>query len=138
MIVPGDNPSYGAGNDRLNNSQDADGYQIPALTNNQNTWTQNGQQISTASPQERDFTNPIYYGSEEVQDREFDNPVYAADDLAAQEEAEPEDHYTIPDSPPYNVYDRVAGDHPLGCARVGTVSANGEDSDDGVYSTITT
>ena len=120
-----DNPSYGISGDKLNDSHDSSGYQqIPALSNNQNARTQNGQQLHTDSLQERIFDNPIY-GSERVEEREFENPIYSTDDSAAREEAEPEDHYTIPDSPLSNVYDRVA----LGGTRVGVVSTGGEDSD---------
>ena len=131
-ILPTDNPSYGA-NGGLNSTQDSAGYQvIPALSNNSNVRTEN----PADSLQERDFNNPIY-GSEVVQEHNFDNPIYGGDHSATHVE-EPEDHYTIPNSPPCNVYDRVAGDHPLGGARVGTVNTNGEDSDGGVYSTVPT
>ncbi len=128
IITPGDNPSYAI---RLNNSQyqDSAGYQeIPALSNNPNN--------PVASPGRRDFDNPIY-GSEGVQERELDNPIYGADDSAA-EEVESEDPYTIPDSPPCNVYDRVADDRPFGPARVGIVSTDDGGSNSGVYSTIAT
>ncbi len=72
-----------------------------------------------------------------MQERELDNPIYGADDSAAQE-AEPEDLYTIPDSPPCNVYDRVAADdHPFRGARMGNVNMNDNDGDH-TYSTVAT
>ena len=128
-VTPGDNPSYGARNGVNNNYQDVAEYQeIPALA-------QNGhQQPPTTSPQDRDFDNPLYSdGSEEVQEREFDNPIYGGEDGPANEEAESEDPYTIPSSPPSNVYDRVADDHH---ARVAVTSTSGSGS--GLYSTINT
>ena len=90
----------------------------------------------TTSPQERDFENPLYGDAqEEEQEREFafNNPIYGDGDSPTSEEAESEDPYTIPSSPPSNVYDRVADDHH---ARVGVTSTNGSGS--GLYSTINT
>lgn len=93
VAIPGDNPSYGTSND-LNKVQSSAEYQeIPAPSGNS---SQNGRQLPTGSPEEREFDNPIY-GSEE--EREFDNPIYATDDTAAQE-VESENLYTIPDPPP--------------------------------------
>ena len=113
--MPGDNPSYDT-----KNGEDTVGYQeIPPNPSAQ-----------TSSLQERDLDNPIY-GSQE--DRKFDNPIYATEDSAAQGEESENPYYTIPGSPPSNIYDGVADDQPVDSAGVGMVSISG-----GLYSTIPT
>lgn len=130
-VTPGDNPSYGARSGGANNDyqEGAEYQEIPARTQNSH---QQSPTASTTSLKERDFDNPLYGDdNEEVQEREFKNPIYGADDYPVDEEAESEDPYTIPSSPPSNVYDRVADDHRV---RVAVTSTTGSGS--GLYSTI--
>ena len=78
--MPGDNPSYGT-SIGLEKAQNSTEYQeIPAQNGALSTHDHNGRQLS----------------SRESPDREFDNPIYGSDG----QEAESENLYTIPDSPP--------------------------------------
>ncbi len=95
-ILPGDNPTYGAGNGHSN---------TPKVTpNNAEASPANGGTELTISMslRERDFDNPLYSSAIVPQD-----PYTSID---AETDAETGNHYTVPDSPSCNVYDRVAGE----------------------------
>ena len=131
--VIGDNPVYDTKFGVLSNNSQSTTYQeISTLSNYpRHSQDRNAQQFPVASLQDRDFDNPIY-GSECVREREFDNPVYAANGATIQ--TEPEDLYTVPETPPSNIYDRVASDDPLGGgARMGIGTSGGGRR--GMYST---
>lgn len=106
-IFPGDNPAYG--------SRNIDGQNSEAATVNGRT-----EHIPSTSVQERDFDNPIYSSDVVSED------PYTLLDPIIDAETSTEDHYTVPNSPPCNIYDRVADDRRAGGAAM----------DSGVYYSV--